>query len=326
MDNQQLSTILYSMYFILKGLKSMKLKYRFVIEDIPGEIWKPLYDTLGNVTNYLLSMNNFIRPTTDFYKLNPEIFKPIIFDGEVTKYQISNYGNVKNIKTGKIKKSVPDSNGRYHLELRINNKSITVYNHRLVANAFIPNLENKPTVNHIFGNDIGKAINTVWNLEWATQQEQIIHAYKTKLNSNKGINNPRCKINENISYTIGKMLLNGYTVPEIVKDTGYPRTLIDNIKYGRSWSNVKDILKINPELLKKHTSYGNNKKITDDDHHLIIKMANEGYSAKDILKSINNKITIKHLKKYIKEIHTENNSKSSTTIENDEYYTIYIQL
>ena len=50
--------------------------------------------------------------------------------------------------------------------------------HRLLAAAFIPNPENKETVNHIDGD---KSNNSIGNLEWATRSENQIHAYKTGL-------------------------------------------------------------------------------------------------------------------------------------------------
>lgn len=59
--------------------------------------------------------------------------------------------------------------------------------HRLVAEVFIPNPLNKPQVNHIDGN---KQNNCASNLEWVTQSENTIHAYKLVLQK---LNHKNCK-------------------------------------------------------------------------------------------------------------------------------------
>lgn len=104
-----------------------------------------------------------------------EIFKDIKgFEG---LYQVSNYGNVKSlerviednngyyIKKEKILTPTINSSGYYHTILRKDGKSIGVYIHRLVAEAFIPNPNNYKQVNH---KDEDKTNNKVDNLEWCT--------------------------------------------------------------------------------------------------------------------------------------------------------------
>lgn len=83
------------------------------------------------------------------------------------KFYISNYGNVLDINKNKVK-----IYQNKYLGCKFGNI------HRLVAEAFIPNPENKPQVNHIDGN---KYNNCVDNLEWVTNSENIKHAFKTGL-------------------------------------------------------------------------------------------------------------------------------------------------
>lgn len=94
-------------------------------------------------------------------------------------YQVSNTGKVKSIRTnGKLLKLHEDKGGYLIAYLYKKSKYKCFKIHRLVANAFIPNQEEKRTVNHIDGN---KKNNSVNNLEWATHSENIIHANKTGL-------------------------------------------------------------------------------------------------------------------------------------------------
>lgn len=68
------------------------------------------------------------------------------------------------------------------------------YIHRLVARAFLPNPDNKPTVNH---KNLDKLDNRLDNLEWATHKENIDHARDIYGNYNAvGTNNGKSKLTE----------------------------------------------------------------------------------------------------------------------------------
>ena len=96
-------------------------------------------------------------------------------DGVVThnNYVVFKTGDVFNLHGVKLVGMV-DRCG-YH-EVILNGKQYRV--HRLVAEAFIPNPNNLPCVNHIDGN---KQNNSVENLEWVTYSENTIHSFKTGL-------------------------------------------------------------------------------------------------------------------------------------------------
>ena len=69
--------------------------------------------------------------------------------------------------------------GYKYVELCKNGKQKTHTVHRLVAEAFLPNLQKKPEVNHKWGI---KSDNRASELEWNTRSENMKHAYKTGLN------------------------------------------------------------------------------------------------------------------------------------------------
>lgn len=95
-------------------------------------------------------------------------------------YQVSNLGRIRSIKNGtKIKKQYERPNGYMQVCLYQNGKITTYKTHRLVAEAFIPNINNLPEVNH---KDENKINNCVDNLEWCT----------SSYNKNYGTRNTKC--------------------------------------------------------------------------------------------------------------------------------------
>ncbi|MFB7142065.1 NUMOD4 domain-containing protein [Gottfriedia sp. NPDC056225] len=90
------------------------------------------------------------------------------------RYEISNFGRIKNNRTGRIwNGSLNKKRGYYYLTVSIGNKTKNFLVHRLVAKYFIPNPFNKATVNHIDGNKLN---NNLSNLEWCTYKENTAHA------------------------------------------------------------------------------------------------------------------------------------------------------
>lgn len=83
-------------------------------------------------------------------------------------YQVSNLGNVRDIRTGQFKTT--RNNGRGYLEVCLtkDKRSKSQLLHRLVAEAFIPNPGGRRCVDHM---DHDKTNNVIWNLRWATGTE-----------------------------------------------------------------------------------------------------------------------------------------------------------
>ena len=93
---------------------------------------------------------------------------------ENSNYVINLNGNLLNLKTNKFKKWAKDTNGYMKTQIWINGIPKNVTQHRLLAQLFIPNPENKSQVNHINGI---KHDNRIENLEWVTQPENTLHSF-----------------------------------------------------------------------------------------------------------------------------------------------------
>lgn len=172
-----------------------------------------------------------------------EVFLPIPgFNGI---YEVSNLGIIRSanrivdhphigafLKKGKTLSPGHDTRGYLQFNGRVNggNKSIKI--HTAVALCFIPNPENKRTVNHKDGN---KENNKVDNLEWATYSENSLHAFRNGLNSNLGMKNKSCKLSE-------KQVLEIFNSKEKNVDLAIKykvgSTAISAIKTGYNWTHI----------------------------------------------------------------------------------------
>jgi hypothetical protein len=105
-------------------------------------------------------------------------------------YEISDDGCVYN-KCGTVIKPFISKQGYYRVSLYNNGRYHKFQLHRLVAEHFIPNPHNLPQVNHKDGNKLN---NNVYNLEWCTQSDNIIHAINNNLYTRQSDNQKKAAI------------------------------------------------------------------------------------------------------------------------------------
>ena len=142
-------------------------------------------------------------------------------------YCVSTMGRIWSSKNGVLKTPL-NQNGYTHLSLDIDGKWHRHLVHRIVANSFIPNPFNKPTVNHKNGirND-----NRIENLEWATSKEQNLHSYQV-LNRKSTENAHRRKTI--IAYRDGlPIVVEKDGIREMERELGVPYQAIQRILKSR---------------------------------------------------------------------------------------------
>lgn len=146
----------------------------------------------------------------------------------VDRFITDSNGNTRFLRGSIMKLSEATSrdntNGYLVVNLHKNHKSSVIPVHVLVANAFIPNEQNKPTVNHKDGN---KHNNRVSNLEWSSYSENNTHAIET------GLRKPRGTKVEQYT-TSGEYVATYKSVTEAARKTGFSRGGISHCVNGRS--------------------------------------------------------------------------------------------
>jgi hypothetical protein len=137
-------------------------------------------------------------------------------------YQVSDLGRVRSLKKKEVKilTARKDKKGYLQVHLRIDGKDKIKRVHRLVAETFIPNPENKPQINHEDGN---KENNCVSNLTWVTNGENQLHAYKNGLRKKmKGKDN--CNAIKVLQFDLNNQFIKEW---DCIKDASRELNIID---------------------------------------------------------------------------------------------------
>lgn len=181
-----------------------------------------------------------------FEHINTEVWNDVV--GYEGLYQVSNCGRVKSLaryvdyghqkafrKERVLAKSI-DKDGYELAGLSKLSKSKLAKVHRLVAQAFIPNTKDLPIVNHIDG---VKNNNSVSNLEWVNNSENIQHAYDSGLaKANKGAECGAAKLSEQQVLEMRRLATQGIMHKDIATKFGISKRGIHNIISRKSWSHI----------------------------------------------------------------------------------------
>jgi hypothetical protein len=151
---------------------------------------------------------------------------------------IDEEGNGFSSRRGKAYAMLIDKYGYVRYTTSVGGDSRSCFAHRVVALAFIDNIDNKPTVNHINGI---KTDNRLENLEWATLSEQQLHAFEIGLKPNhvRGVDSNFNVHTEEVIRDICEMIESGYRNRAIIDK--YPHMdvkLPSDIRNKKSWTHI----------------------------------------------------------------------------------------
>jgi predicted DNA-binding protein YlxM (UPF0122 family) len=178
------------------------------------------------------------------------LFNEVPIKGFEGKYTISNYGQIFSIKSQQYLKCGICTSGYPIAKLFISYDSVTnkrlykyVRVHRLVAEHFLDNLENKPCINHKDGNKLN---NLVQNLEYCSHKENSLHAFTTGLTPKK----QRKLTPEQIQECV-QQYKSGITIKEMTHKFNVSRNAIE--KYVLKAEDLQNARQLQLQLRGKNT-------------------------------------------------------------------------
>jgi hypothetical protein len=165
-------------------------------------------------------------------------------------YEVSNYGDIKRlgrtitypcgrkvVLKDMIRARCQNSSGYTIVDLTKNRKGKSYRVHILVAQAFIPNPDNKSQVNH---KDFNKTNNHIDNLEWVHPIENTRHAINSKKH-NHGEIHYEAKITNNDAKEIYRLYaLEGVSAKLVAKKFNITTNIVYNIKTKRTWKHIHE--------------------------------------------------------------------------------------
>ena len=214
--------------------------------------------------------------------------KPYYYEGKKTNFLVTKNGHVYNNRTGKELTPGDNSHGYKYVSLsdtKVGCSESRKKLHRLVAEVFIPNPDNKPVVNH---KDNNRSNNNVDNLEWVTQSENLKYAAKQgRMFILKGEECHLTKYPDSKIREVCELLQAGYRNKDVAKMTGVDKSYISSIR-NREWR--KDISKhYTWDTIKFEDRRGSNAAgatITDEIARKICSYLEQGLGNKEIASKI----------------------------------------